>query len=51
MNELNNSFKTGKIGAQQMAVEMNKLEKEMNDIKNAPQGFQEKMGVAYGKIM
>jgi len=43
MNELKMSFDSGKISAQQMAIEMNKLEKEMNDVKNAPQGFQEKM--------
>lgn len=51
MNELNDSFKSWTINAQQMAMEMNKLENEMNNIKNAPQGFQEKMGVAYGKVM
>jgi len=51
MNELNDSFKSWTISAQQMAMEMNKLENEMNNIKNAPQGFQEKMSVAYGKVM
>ncbi len=43
MNELSESFKAGKISAQQMAVEMNKLEQELNSVKNAPQGMQEKM--------
>lgn len=51
MNELKNSFDNGRISAQQMAMEMNNLEREMNAVKNAPQGFQEKMSFAYGKVM